>query len=355
MRLKNCIVLLSIIFLLGSCEELLIDDNSNSTPTQNFDELWRVINEKYSFFELKKINWNAIREQYRSQINNNMSQIYEFKVYANMLFELRDGHVNLSSPFNISRNWEWYLDSPENFSFSVVERYYLGNDQIITGGLHHTLLDGKYAYIYYSSFNRSISNLDYVTSLYYNAKGFIIDVRNNGGGSLDNAIRFANRFADKKRLVFKQFFKSGPTPNDFTEAINTFSEPFGNYTITKPVIVLTNRRCFSATSFFVTMMKEFPNVLVLGDSTGGGSGIPSDYLLSNGWKVRFSSSRTTNASGEDFELGVAPDDIPIYDEKEFENALLNGEDLYIERAKEKINYRSLQKTYSLSTMKNGLN
>ena len=323
------IIFLIILFSFGNCERLLIDDNANSTPTQNFDELWKVINEKYSFFEFKKIDWNAIRERYRPLINDNMSLIEEFEVYDDMLFELRDGHVNLFSPFNLSRNWEWYLNSPENFNFSVVERYYLRDDHVITGGLRHTLLDGNYAYIYYGSFNRSIANLDAVASLYSDAKGFIIDVRNNGGGSLNNAIQFANRFADRNRLVLKQFYKSGPGPNDFAEAVDTFSEPFGSYSITKPVVILTNRRCFSATSFFVTMMKEFPNVTVLGDRTGGGSGTPSDYLLANGWRVRFSSSRATNASGEDFELGVFPDVRRYLDVQ----ALLNGEDSYIKEAK----------------------
>ena len=329
-------VIVFLIFFFGSCEKLLIEDNSNSTPTQNFDELWEVINTKYSFFELKEINWNAIREQYRPRINDNMSSFEEFEVYDDMLFELLDGHVNLFSGFNISRNWEWFLGSPENFSFSVVERDYLTDDHLITGGLRHTLLDGNYAFIYYGSFSRSIVNLDFVTSLYSNAKGFIIDLRNNGGGSLNNATEFANRFADRERLVLRQFYKNGPAPNEFTEAIGTFSEPFGSYSITKPVIILTNRRCYSATSYFVTMMKEFPNVIVLGDQTGGGSGTPGDYLLANGWRVRFSISRATNAIGEDFEIGVFPD---IRRDLDLE-ALIIGQDSYIEEAKEIIDQRS---------------
>jgi C-terminal processing protease CtpA/Prc len=75
----------------------------------------------------------------------------------------------------------------------------------------------------------------------------------------------------------------------------------------KPVIVLTNRGCYSATNEFVSIMKIAPQATVIGDKTGGGSGLPFSSELPNGWSIRFSASPMFNAEKEHIEFGVEPD------------------------------------------------
>ena len=58
----------------------------------------------------------------------------------------------------------------------------------------------------------------------------------------------------------------------------------------RKVVVLTNRHSYSATNDFVNSMRCFPNVTLVGDKTGGGSGLPFSSELPNGWGVRFSAS-----------------------------------------------------------------
>ena len=62
---------------------------------------------------------------------------------------------------------------------------------------------------------------------------------------------------------------------DFSEPYHHYSTPRGNG-YERPIIILTNRSCYSATSHFVTMAKEFPKVIGLGDKTGGGAGLPME-------------------------------------------------------------------------------
>ena len=143
------------------------------------------------------------------------------------------------------------------------------------------------------------------------------------------ATDFTNAFADKERLGYKEFYKTGVNKDDFSSPINHMISPEGEKW-DKPIVILTNRKCFSSTSFFVTMMKELPNVTVLGDDTGGGAGLPVDYTLPNGWYLRFSTTRATNALGEDFELGVKADEYLDLDATDVQN----GKDTLIERAKE---------------------
>ena len=326
-----------IISLLGvlafsSCEKLLMEKELSNNATNNFEVLSKIINEKYSYLSLKNINWDSIVSANKSKITDDMNPLVEFQIYDSMLYALKDGHVNLNSGFQLSRNWSWYLDRPSNFDWNVIERNYLGDDYYISGGLKHTTLDeDKYGYVYYGSFSSGMSYIEFVKAYFTKkeVKGIIIDVRNNGGGYLSYAEDFANAFADKERPGYKEFYKTGVNKDDFSSPVKHMISPKGKKW-EKPIVILTNRKCFSSTSFFTTMMKELPNVTVLGDDTGGGAGLPVDFTLPNGWYLRFSTTRATNALGEDFELGVKAQvylDLDLID-------VQNGKDTLIERAKE---------------------
>ncbi len=77
----------------------------------------------------------------------------------------------------------------------------------------------------------------------------------------------------------------------------------------KPVVVLVNAGCFSAADVFAAALKEFPNVILVGETTGGGSGrartceLPVSKL-----EVRLSSMASFQPNGSLFDgNGVAPD------------------------------------------------
>ena len=338
--MKNFYYIISLLGILtfSSCEKVLMDKELSDNAVNNFTQLSEIIKDKYSYLALKNINWDSIVSANRKKIYSGMNVINEFKIYDSMLFELKDGHVNLYSGFDKSRNWNWYLGSPSNFNWDIIERNYLGDNYFISGGLKHTILESnKYGYVYYGSFSSSVSYIEFVKAYFESVKvkGIIIDVRNNGGGYLKYATDFTNAFTDKKRLGYKEFYKTGKNKNDFSEAVNHYIKPEGK-TWNKPIVVITNRKCFSSTSFFVTMMKELPNVTILGDDTGGGAGLPVDYTLPNGWYLRYSTTRATNADEEDFELGVKPDE--YLDLRELD--VIKGRDNLIERAKEIIDSKS---------------
>jgi C-terminal processing protease CtpA/Prc len=95
------------------------------------------------------------------------------------------------------------------------------------------------------------------------------------------------------------------------------------------VVVLTNRKCFSTTNDFVNAMSYAPNVIILGDKTGGGSGLPFSSELPNGWSVRFSACPMLNAGKEHIEFGIEPD-VPV---KLKATDVQKGEDTLIEAAR----------------------
>ena len=70
--------------------------------------------------------------------------------------------------------------------------------------------------------------------------------------------------------------------------------------------VLTNRRSYSATNDFVNSMSLLDSVTIVGDKTGGGSGLPFNSELPNGWTVRFSACPILNVNKENIEWGIDP-------------------------------------------------
>ena len=156
----------------------------------------------------------------------------------------------------------------------------------------------------------------------------IFDIRNNGGGLLSNSERIASRFADQKRLTGYIQHKTGKGHDDFSEPYPVYVEPSERVRWLRPVVVLTNRQCYSAANDFVQRMREMPYAVIMGDRTGGGSGMPFNSELPNGWSIRFSASPLLDKNYEPLEFGIDPDIRVDMTEEDMEKGL----DTIIERA-----------------------
>ena len=284
------------------------EEEYDNSPRGNFEALWRIIDEQYCFLDYKQIDWDEVHDRYSGQIQDNMDGEALFEVLGNMLAELRDGHVNLYSAFNTARYWDWYLDYPRNFDEAIVENY-LGRDYRIGGGAKYTILEDNIGYVYYGDFSAAIGdgNLDEMLSYLAICNGLIVDVRQNGGGNLTTAQKLASRFTDERVLTGYIMHKTGPGHSDFSDPEPVYTDPSDGVRWQKNVVVLTNRHSYSATNDFVNSMRCFPRVTLMGDKTGGGSGLPFSSELPNGWGVRFSASPHLSAEMEHIEFGIDPD------------------------------------------------
>ena len=190
--------------------------------------------------------------------------------------------------------------------------FYLGKastDYRTAAGVKYKIFEDNIGYMRYESFSSGIGdgNLDEILSYLAACNGLIIDVRSNGGGNVTNSTRIAARFTNKKVLTGYIRHKTGKGHNDFSEPYPIELEPSNSIRWQKKTVVLTNRRSYSATNDFVNQMSCLPNVTIMGDNTGGGSGMPFTSELPNGWTVRFSASPHFNADMEQIEWGIEPD------------------------------------------------
>jgi hypothetical protein len=306
--------------LLTSC---LDDDSQEQADTQwgNFRACWQAMDQHYCFFEEKGVDWDSVYDCYRPYFADSaLTVVKQFSLMGQMLASVRDGHVNLYSSFNTARYWAWYEDYPDNYDDNLVMNYYLGTNYWITSGMKYGMFSDTVGYVRYESFATTPgeTNLDYVLSALSHAKGLILDIRNNGGGTLTNAPRIAARFTSHKTLYGYLRHKTGTAHTAFSDPTPLYLEPptEANRILWRPdrapVVVLVNRHTFSAANTFVAAMRAVADtdgtpVYIIGDRTGGGGGMPFSTVLPNGWTLRFSASPMSDHRDHSIEAGIEPD------------------------------------------------
>lgn len=304
---KYAILFLILPLLLLSCvkEPELEPD----TYEGNFRTLWKIIDTQYCYLDFKEIDWDAIYYRYYSRLPVITNESEFFNLLGDMLSELKDGHVNLYSPFDMSRYWAWYTAYPPNFNSDIIySDRYLGKDYKIAGGIRYNKIDGgRVGYIYYGSFGNGFSGMNYIFDYFSDCQSLIIDVRDNGGGSLNYSEALASYFFDQDTKTGYISHKTGPGHSDFSKPVALMTKAQTDLRWEKPVAVLTNRMSYSATNDFVNRMKSAPRAIVVGDKTGGGGGMPLSSELPNGWMVRFSACPMFDVEMKHTEWGIDPD------------------------------------------------
>lgn len=322
------------VFLLNGCDDDLEVDNDIDN---NFEILWKTVDERYCFFDMKKdsiMDWNYAYDYYLAKAHRCKSMEELFYTFGDMLNELKDGHVNLISSFDVSR-YDIQGSYKDNFISNVIySDRYLGRNYRKAGGLSYKLLGDNIGYIYYGSFSDGFSedNLSQVLNYFRNTKGLIIDIRGNGGGYISYVDQIAGRFTSTKLLSGYWQRKTGKGHSALSDLQALYLEPSGGTKyLDKPVAVLTNRDVFSAANNFAQTMKVLPQVKLIGDVTGGGSGLPISNELPCGWFLRFSSAIYYDAEKVCTEWGIQPD---IQASLDVQKAYLDNEDSIIETARQ---------------------
>lgn len=152
---RHAIAFLCLLLTLLNLSSCVTNDDYPDNPQGNFEALWKILDEHYCFFEQKGINWNEVHNRYAKQFDGGMTESQQFEVLANLLSELKDGHVNLYTSFNMARYWSWHENYPKNYSDSL-ERKYLKTDYLIASGMDYTILDDNIGYLRCESFQRGI-------------------------------------------------------------------------------------------------------------------------------------------------------------------------------------------------------
>ncbi len=146
-------------------------------------------------------------------------------------------------------------------------------------------------------------------------QGYILDLRNNPGGLLVQAINITDFFLDDGEIVSTKGRKSSETRKFFAKK--------GDEIKGKPIIVLINNGSASASEIFAGALKDHKRAIILGENSYGKGSVQSIVPLSNGGGMRLTISKYYLPSGNSIsEVGVAPD---IFVEQDDDNFKINTE------------------------------
>ena len=144
-----------------------------------------------------------------------------------------------------------------------------------------------------------------------NPVGYILDVRNNPGGLLTQAISITDFFLDDGEIVSTKGRKISETRKFFAKA--------GDGINGKPVIVLINNGSASASEILAGALKDHKRAIILGESSYGKGSVQSIIPLRNGGCMRLTISKYYLPSGKSIsEVGVSPDIMVEESEEDFE-------------------------------------
>ena len=261
-----------------------------TTPIEMFDSFWETFDREYSYFDYKRINWDSLRTVFRPRAEAAPSEEALIPILKEMVAPLRDVHVWFTTPAGTTQpsfvptakvNFDGTLWTELTRQCGFVERQRDLGDCSISG----------VGYVFVGSWNSSrftTADIDFAIDRYRFARGLIIDVRTNGGGSDQLALALAGRFASGPTTIGYVRFRDGVRHDDFGGEITRRISPRGSFQFDRPVIELAGRGVYSSNETFISAMRELPNVTILGDTSGGGSGNPAQHTLRT-W--RYSVSR----------------------------------------------------------------
>lgn len=301
--------------LLAGCEEVILPQEVGDGPIQNFEFVWKELDRHYSLFQVKGVDWDSIYREFRPQVESDTPPATLFSILAQMLDRLRDGHVGLENGSRIHRYNGWYEPYLHNFDWEYIWYERIISRRITASGrIRYGWMTQSIAYVQIPSFAGYgwASEIDDALEQLPGAQALILDIRDNTGGRDTNAEKIAGRFARERKLYRRIQYRNGPGHDDFSPLEDDYLEPQGDAGFHGPVAVLTNRRTFSAAESFVLAMNTVPGVVMVGDTTGGGSGNPIHREMPNGWTFTISRwiERAPDGSTHEGE-GLAPD-IPAF-------------------------------------------
>ncbi len=146
-------------------------------------------------------------------------------------------------------------------------------------------------------------------------KGYVLDLRNNPGGLLTQAINITDFFLEDGEIVSTKGRKISETRKFFARK--------GDEVQGKPIIVLINNGSASASEIFAGALKDHKRAIILGESSYGKGSVQSIIPLKNGGGIRLTISKYYLPSGKSIsEVGVTPD---ILVEENSDDFLINSE------------------------------
>ena len=209
----------------------------------------------------------------------------------------------IGTPINITIR---RLDVEEDLKFVIVR------DKIKVREVSSAIKENV-GYIRLSAFNEQsgdqlLNKIKDFSKINKNLNGYILDLRNNPGGLLSQAVKISDAFLDSGEIVSIK----GRDKND----IKIYTARKGDALKGKPLIILINRGSASASEIVSGALKDHKRAILLGEKTFGKGSVQTIIPLKNKGGLRLTTAKYYLPSGTSIsEIGVEPD-IVVKESKE---------------------------------------
>ncbi|GHU02319.1 peptidase S41 [Alphaproteobacteria bacterium] len=130
--------------------------------------------------------------------------------------------------------------------------------------------------------------------------GYVIDLRNNPGGLLDQAIMVSDLFLERGEIV--------STRPRYDHEIERFHATRGDITGGKPIVVLINEASASASEIVAGALQDHRRAVVVGSKSFGKGSVQTVYPVYGGGGIRLTTARYYTPSGRSIQAkGIEPD------------------------------------------------
>ena len=183
------------------------------------------------------------------------------------------------------------------------KKYELKREKVKVNQVEGKVLSNNIGYINFTSFDETTAD-DFKAKFEelnkQGIKSLIIDLRNNGGGIVDQALQIADYVADKDSVLLYEVDK-----NNKETVKKAKTDPI----INMPIIILTNENTASASEILAGALKDLRKAKTVGTTTYGKGVIQQILKLSDGsgLKVTIEEYQTPNRS-KIHKIGIAPDE-----------------------------------------------
>jgi hypothetical protein len=263
-----------------------------------FEALRKALAERYSYYEIRGVDWKAIFERDVDWILASRTDLEWASRVGVMLAAANDIHVSLDCG-GISVGTHSRM-VPPNMDWRLVQNE-IPNARHVNRALAWGKTDDGIVYILLPSWEKwaeqPLGEVHRVLDSAKDAKGIVIDVRANAGGSEPLARQVAAWFVEKPTLYSKNVYRDPSSESGWTKVFERVLEPnpakrrYGG-----PVVVLMGRYTMSSCESFLLMMRA-AGARLIGETSYGSSGNPKPFELPNGVTIYLPSWKDLRPDG----------------------------------------------------------
>ncbi|MFJ2738925.1 S41 family peptidase [Streptomyces sp. NPDC087440] len=317
-------------------------------PVHTFDVFWSALHENYPFFAEKGVDWDAMRNTYRPQVNKNTSADRLYQILGAMIAPLHDMHTQLRDiagergTMNMRPGTPYPADV-EKFLARVVaaskpqlpqkvHEFAGGQIQyadLSTPGIGYLRITSFAGYTKARDADADAAVLDRALAEIFTAervrgmRGLVVDLRANGGGSDALGIKIAQRLTGRTYTAYTKIARNDPNdPGSWTAPQPIRVRPAEGPRFTGPVAVLGGPLTISAgESFAQSLMSRTPAPIRIGEPTQGVFSDTMEWHLPNGWVLTVPNEKFLTARGTTYDgAGIPPTHPePVYAEADLAN------------------------------------